>query len=524
MRGTALLLGAQLRRDAWQVLAWSVGLALLYWSQAVSVDRLYETRADFEQAAASMEGNPAFIAMTGPTRALDTVGGQVAWQSAAFGAVLAGLMSMFLVVRHTRGAEEGGRDELVRAAPVGRFAGVAAAMLEAAVAQVIAGTAVALALVTYPLEAADSVAMGVGLALTGWCFAGLALLAAQLGASARSAYALVGVGLAAAYALRAVGDVGAPALSWLSPIGWYQAMHAFSGLRWWPALLLLAGTAITVAGACWVLVRRDHGSGVLADRPGPARAGPSLDGAFGLAWRLQRTSVAAWAAGLFVAGLAYGSIGDDVEDLLGSSGTTRELFAADAAGDLVAAFQATSVLTLALLSTAFTISSALRPRAEEGRARVDALLATGLSRSRWWWGHAAVTITGTLVVLLAAGLGLGVGYAAVTGRWGKVAELTAATLPYSAPALVLAGVTWTLHGITARAAPLGWAGLGVAFVVMVFGDLMNLPAAVQGLSPFEHLALVPLERFRVTPVLLTAVLAGLLAAAGRRLLLARDLG
>ena len=28
-----------------------------------------------------------------------------------------------------------------------------------------------------------------------------------------------------------------PCLTWLSPIGWYQAMHAFSGLRWWPAAL-----------------------------------------------------------------------------------------------------------------------------------------------------------------------------------------------------------------------------------------------------------------------------------------------
>ena len=63
-----------------------------------------------------MADNAAFIAMAGPARALNTVGGQVAWQASAFGAIVAGMMSMFLIGRHTRAEEESGRDELVRAA------------------------------------------------------------------------------------------------------------------------------------------------------------------------------------------------------------------------------------------------------------------------------------------------------------------------------------------------------------------------------------------------------------------------
>ena len=66
-----------LRRDRWMLLWWSVGVTVLYWSQAVSVDGLYATQAEFDRAAASMEGNAAFIAMAGPARALNTIGGQV---------------------------------------------------------------------------------------------------------------------------------------------------------------------------------------------------------------------------------------------------------------------------------------------------------------------------------------------------------------------------------------------------------------------------------------------------------------
>ena len=188
------------------------------------------------------------------------------------------------------------------------------------------GVFVAASLASYPLELADSIALGVGLTLCGWVFTGTALIAAQLTASTRSMYGIAGAVIGVAYVLRAIGDVGSPALTWLSPIGWYQGMHAFSGLRWWPALLLLAGAAVSTLAAYAVFQRRDIGSGVLAARPGPDRAGAGLRGPLGLAWHLQRASVIGWTAGLFLMGLAYGSIGNDVGDLVGDSETSQDLF------------------------------------------------------------------------------------------------------------------------------------------------------------------------------------------------------
>ena len=99
------------------------------------------------------------------------------------------------------------------------------------------GALVAASLAAYGLAVADSLALGLGLTLTGWFFTGTALVAVQLTTSTRAAYGIAGAVIGVAYVLRAIGDVSTPALSWLSPIGWYQAMHAFSGLRWWPALL-----------------------------------------------------------------------------------------------------------------------------------------------------------------------------------------------------------------------------------------------------------------------------------------------
>ena len=312
-----------------------------------------------------MENNAAFIAMAGPARALDTIGGQVTWQSTAFGAICVGLMSMFIVGRHTRAEEESGRDELVRAAAIGRLAPMTAALIDALLANLVVGVFVAASLASYPLEVADSIALGVGLTLCGWVFTGTALIAAQLTASTRSMYGIAGAVIGVAYVLRAIGDVGTPALTWLSPIGWYQGMHAFSGLRWWPALLLLAGAAVATLAAYAVFQRRDIGSGVLAARPGPGPRGrraarparPGLAPAARVGDRLDRRAVPDGAR-LRLDRRRRRRPRRRLRDLPGPVPPGRRPTWSTAS-------TRPRSLMLALIACGFAISSALRPRGEE---------------------------------------------------------------------------------------------------------------------------------------------------------------
>ena len=514
MTGTWSFVRVFLRRDRWMLLWWSVGAALLYWSQAVSVDGLYDSQADFDRAAASMESNAGFIAMTGPARALNTVGGQVTWQSAAFGAILAGLMSMFLVGRHTRAEEESGRDEMLRAAAVGRHSTTVAAFLTALIANTLLGGLVALSLIAYPLAFADSLALGVGVALCGFFFSGVALVAAQLTSTTRAMYGMTGAAIGLAYALRAIGDVGTPALSWMSPIGWYQAMHAFSGLRWWPAALLLVASVAAAVAAYAVFLRRDYGSGVLAARAGPARASGGLARPFGLAWRLQRGTVIGWGIGMFLGGVGYGTLGDDVDSLLGDSDLAKDMFA-QSGGALVDAFYATMILMLAMIGSGFAISSALRPRGEEDAGRIESLLSTGLRRRDWLLGHVAVTVAGSGLMLLVAGIGMGVGYALVTGDRSAADDYVLPTLAHLPGVLVLAAVAGLLFGLAPRAAFASWLGLVFCLVVMMFAELFRLPQWLQDLSPFEHLALMPAEEFRWLPFVAVSSVAAALSVVGQ---------
>jgi ABC-2 type transport system permease protein len=388
-----------------------------------------------------------------------------------------------------------------------------AALLDALLANAVVGACVAGSLAAYGLAVADSIGLGVGLMFVGWLFSGTALVAVQLTTSTRAAYGITGALIGLAYAMRAVGDVSAQWLSWMSPIGWYQAMHAFSGLRWWPALLPLVAALLAVTAAWAVFDRRDFGSGVLPARPGPERAASGLASGLGLAWRLQRPAFLGWAGGLVLGGLAFGTMGKDVDDLVGDSSVSRDLIL-HGSNDVVDAFYATLIVMLGLLTAGFAISSALRPHSEEDAGRVEELLATALSRRSWLAGHVVVTVLGTLVALAGAGIGLGVSYALVTGEGGALRYVWP-TLSLAPAVFVLSGLTRLLYGLVPRASALGWLGLLLAWVVMMFGDVFDLPQWFQDLSPFEHAPLLPLESFRWGPFLTLTLLAVLLSVAGQ---------
>ena len=179
---------------------------------------------------------------------------------------------------------------------------------------------------------------------------------------------------------------------------------------------------------------------------------------------------------------------------------------------------------LALLTAGFAVSSALRPRGEEDAGRVEALLATALPRRTWLAGHVAVTVVGTLVVLAAAGLGLGVSYALVTGDAGAVGPaLRPAPLTFAPAVLVLSGLARLLLRACSAGVRRGLAGAARRVAVLLFGDVLHIPQWLQDVSPFEHLALVPLQDFRLAPFLVLSLLVAVaLSAAGQLAFRRRD--
>jgi ABC-2 type transport system permease protein len=513
-----------LRRERAGLPWWLLGVTLLVLIQSTQSQNLYDTAEDLAKLRQTIGGNTAVIAMSGPTRLLDSIGGEVVFEIFAFVAIVVGLMSMFLVGRHTRADEETGRAELIRSARVGRRAPLAAALALAGLANLAAGTLVFAAGVGTGLPVGGSVLLGAATAAVGITFAALTAVAAQVFENTRAVYGAVALTLGAAYALRAAGDVGNGALSWVSPIGWAQRTYPYAGDRWWPLLLPLAASVLLAATAVALLDRRDFGAGLVPARPGRATASPALGNAFGLAWRLQRAALVGWAIGLAVLGAAYGSIGNSIEQYIQDNPEVAD-FLPGGAADVVDAYLALTVGVSALIAAAYGVTSALRVRTEETSGRAEPVLGTATGRLSWLSSHLSVALAGSAVVLVAIGLGEGAAYALTVSDAGQVWRLVGVALVHLPAVWLIVAVTVLAIGWWPRlAAVMAWSAVGYCAVVGLFADSFNLPGWIQRASPFAHTPKAPLETVTVTPLLAIGMIAAALLAGGYAGLRHRDLG
>ncbi|WP_229074434.1 ABC transporter permease [Actinoplanes sp. DH11] len=524
MTGTARLLGFLLRRERLSLPWWLAGVTLLLFVQSTQSQELYGTAAELETLRQTIGANTAVIAMSGPPELLRSIGGEIVFEIFGFLAIVVALMNMFLVGRHTRADEESGRAELIRSARVGRRAPLAAALLLAGLADVAAGLLVFAVAVGTGLPIAGSALFGAAVTGVGLFFGAATAAAAQVFESTRAVYGTVAALLGAAFALRAAGDVGDGTLSWASPIGWGQRAYPFAGDRWWALLLPVAAAVLLGAVAVALLARRDLGAGLVATRLGRAQASAVLRGPYALAWRLQRGSLAGWAAGLFLAGVAYGSIAESIQDYVRDNPEIAQ-FLTGGADDIINAYLAVTAGMAALLAAAYGVSSVLRARTEETSGRAEVVLATATSRWTWLAGQLSVAVLGTVLTLVAFGIGEGFAYGMSVSDPGQVPRLVGVALAYVPAVWLVVGVTVLAFGWLPRPATIvAWAVIAYCAVITLFADSFGLPGWSRQASPFVHTPQVPLDAATAPPFALLTLIAAALVAAGYAGLRRRDVG
>ncbi|MBA4866658.1 ABC transporter permease [Streptomyces sp. PSKA54] len=518
LAGTGTLLRLALRRDRVMMPVWVAVVVLMVVSGVSSIGQLYDTTAKRAELAVDMSANSSMRAMYGPVFG-DSVGAIVAWRFGGFAAVLAAVMSLMIVIRHTREEEETGRHELLASAMVGRRAPLTAALLAA----LVANTAVAL-LIAAGLSGqgtAGALALGLAIGGIGMLFAGMAAIMAQLTESARFARGLTAAVLGLAFLLRATGDSasddGSSVLTWLSPLGWAENARPYADERWW-VVLLLAAAVVVQLGIGYVLTeRRDAGMSFLPTRPGPAEG--RISTAAGLAWRLQRGSVVGWGTGFLLAGLVFGGMTQGAADLVGDNEDARQIFERmGGQAGLTDAFLAAMVGMLGMVAALYVVQSVLRLGAEETSGRAEPVLANAVGRMRWASGHLLIAFGGAVLVMLLTGLGLALG----CGRdFGPVLGASLVQVP---AIWTLGALALFLYGVFPKASvAAGWAAAGLALALGWIGPALDIPQSVLDLSPFGHLPKLPGQEMAWTPVVALTLIAAGLAAAGLAGLRRRDM-
>lgn len=515
LAGTGTLLRLALRRDRWLLPAWMLGFAAMAGFSASATADLYPDVAGRVEAANVISATPSLVALYGRIYDPTSLGSVALIKLTAFGAALVAVLMIVITVRHTRAEEAENRLELLGAGVVGRDAPLAAALALTFGASLMLGVVTAAALVAAGLPATGALAFGLGWAATGIAFAAVAAVTAQVTTGSRAATGIGGVGVAVAYLLRAIGDIpdSGPTLpTWLSPIGWTQQVRPFAGDRFAVLVIPVLFALVLVPIAFGLRARRDLGSGLLAERAGPARGG--LSSSWGLAFRLTRGVLVSWAVGIVFFGVLVGSLTSSVSGMLDSPAMQDFFAALGGEQTIVDAFLAAELAILGSIVAAYGISVAGHLHSEEIAGHAEMVLARTTPRWRWATSHFGLALGGVALLMGLAGLSVGLGHALDVGNTRMVGELVLAGLARVPAAWVLTALVMSVFGWAPRFTSLVW-GVYVAFVALVeMGALWNLPAWLLDLSPFVHSPKLPGTTDVLVPLTALTLVAFVLAALG----------
>lgn len=488
LTGTRVLLRASLRHDGRLLAPWVAIITLLSASGPLLYPLIFPTLSERQELAAALGANPAVGLVFGPARDLLTDDGFNVWRSLALGGFAAALACVFAVERATRGQEDSGQAELLASGVMGSGARLMTGVLMATLGALLMGAVAAPITVLCGGTWRVTGLLCATFTVTGLMFTGLAAVTGELASDRRTASTLALGTLGVLFAARGLAySLELPEWTlWVNPLGWMSQTQPGTADRWWP-LALGAGLALTLVLLAFVLQRhRDFGQGVIVPGPGPARG--RIRGPWALVVRLNRGPFLTWALVALLLGAVFGYFTSSVGDILAGNEMVQAVLAAGATSqaDLTAAFLVTILSLIGIILAVPGVQLMLKVRGEELEDRVEPLIATALTRRRYYLTNLLTAHLLGMALVGVAGALLGV-VAQLTGAEVTVTDVlrqTAATLPATATVIAVAvlvvGARPAVSGIAA------WAGVLASFGLTLLGPTFNLPGWALGISPFYH--------------------------------------
>lgn len=487
LTGTKPLLHANLKYDGRLFAPWIVIATVLSTSSVLVYPFVFPTAQDRTALASAIGANPALGLIFGPAFDLTTVDGFNAWRSLSLGGFLVALGAIFTVTRATRGQEDSGQAELLASGVLGRssrlLAGVAMAMLGSLALGLIVGLLTVLCGGAWDA----SMLLGATFTATGWMFAAIAAVAAQLGSDARTANSIAVGTLGVLFVMRGfLFAIDAPSwTTWLNPLGWMTETRPASGNHWWPLLLAVAFTLVTLVVAFALQSRRDFGVGAIAPRPGPARG--TDRSAWRLALRLNRGSLTTWTIAFVALGFVFGYFTTSIKSILTTDSAVASVLASGATtpDQLITAFLVTVLSLIGIIAAVPGVQTMLRVRTEELSDRVEPIIATATPRRKYFGSNVLLALGAPAVLVLIAGLVVSVlaATAHIGITWTGAIGQAVATIP---AVWTVVAVSVAVVGAHPQVRMAAWAGVLLSFGLTLLGPTFGLPDWALAISPFWH--------------------------------------
>lgn len=516
LTGARHLLHVALRQDRTNIAPWIALISVLSASSVLVYDWVFHDERTRQILQLNITANPAMALIFGKPIDLTTADGFNAWRAGALGAFFAGLMAILIVVRNSRAEEDSGRAEVVASSVVGRAARPAVAVAVAFIAALLLGVVSALVTIAFGGGVADSVMLSATFTASAMFFAGVGLIAAQIGSDARSASTLAVTTLGALFIARGyIDSSGAPGwATWLTPFGWLQETRPAADNIWWPLLLVVGVALVLVAVGLSLHARRDFGMGLLPPRPGPDRAG-AVGTVWGLALRLHRPTMVSWMVGFVVLGVLFGFLANTITDVFAENPAIAQVLASGAVSqdDLLGEFLLTLIRILGIYAAVHGVQIVMRLYAEETEDRADPILGGAVSRATHLASHAVIAVVSTAVGMVLAGAVIGL-VADATGDTIAFADVLGQAVATIPAVWVLVGLAIAAVGAKPSKRLIGWMGVVATFALTILGPLFDLDEWVLDISPLWHVPNVQAADPAWLGLLGLAVVATLFTTAG----------
>jgi ABC-2 type transport system permease protein len=467
-------------------------------AQVVGYRSTYPTHADRVAFARTFGGNGAIRLFYGVPHDLLTVGGYAGWRVGGFMSLFAAVWGILAAVRAFRTEEDSGRLELILAAPVAPRRVVMASLAAIAIGAgaLWLATFIALAASRLPLGGSAYLALTVTSPIP--VFVGVGALASQVAPNRRLALGLSLAAMAIAFAVRVIADTvsGLGWLRWTTPLGWVEELRPFAHPHPWVMVLPVCSGLVLLLPVAAIAARRDVGAGMihLSDTGEPRFA--LLSSPILQALRSELGALAAWAAGIGALALTMGIISHSFSS--GLSASLRQRLEQVGGGSLVTPSGVLGFyfLFFALVIALFASAQVVAAGREEAEQRLETLLALPSGRRAWLVGRIVLAMAGALGLALTAAALAWAGAASQHANVALVRMLEAGVNCLPAVFLFLGLAALGFAALPRATSLIAYGVVVAAFLWELIGAVLGAPHWTLGLSPFHHIALVPVQPFR----------------------------
>ncbi|QPS71567.1 ABC transporter permease [Lactococcus garvieae] len=536
---TIQLLGALLKRDWLKLSLWIIAVLAFAASGVGKFELMMQTDSQRETMFNVFRG-PAMTALFGP---MTVNQGPDFTAAAAYGttmplitAITFAIVSVIYVINRTRKEEEDGITEVFRSFQVGKLASTTAVVIELfflhVLLSLILAASIQLQNVTGMADFSVNLLFASSIATQGFLWGMIALVFAQIFSESGSAKGATFGILGMLYLIRMWTDTQNVNLGYWNPLSWSYLTAPYIDNHWLPILLAVVLSFFLLIIAYILEIRRDVNAGYIPEAKGKERAPKSLLSFTGLTLRQQRTASMGWLFGLFVLGITYGSMINQIGGFVESSPTISKLFNIDpnlaneasqaASKAMVESFMSTIFMICAVMVSCFAVTSLSRMVSEERKNRQEQLYAFSLSRYKVYANYMIISWILGALAQFAVVIGI---YIAQAGNEEALSFLKVAQagMAWTVGIFFVLGLLGLLMAFVPRVSSLIWAYLGFTFFMSYIGNLLDLPAWINNLNVFHHISRLPVETMDWNNFMLILALALIFAVMGMLAYRQRDL-